>query len=66
MKNKEIRKIIHGFVVQRWDAKTKEFLGQDFEGGTEEYEDEMGNSLDEDDVPEYRPTEMVQNPKVIG
>jgi hypothetical protein len=59
---KEIRKITAGFVVQRWNARTEQFLGQEFvPSGQVSYEDEYGNPI-EDDEPEYRPFEMVQAP----
>lgn len=59
----EIHKITHGFVTQKWDAETGKFLGQEFTAGDEvEYEDENGDSIDEQE-PEYRPFDMVQNPE---
>lgn len=43
----EIRKITNGFVVQRFDSKTGECLGQQFVGEDGvDWEDEIGNSLD--------------------
>jgi hypothetical protein len=58
---KEIRKITVGFVVQRWDARTEKFLGQEFVASDQvAYEDENGNPIEEDE-PEYRPFEMVQS-----
>lgn len=63
---KEIRKITTGFVVQRWDKETGKFLGQYFECGYEvEYEDELGNVID-DEEPEYICFDMVQNPPTIN
>lgn len=66
---KEIRKITTGYVVQRWDAKTKEFLGQEFHASSEvDVEDEDGNSIDIGDYFDnenncsigYVPFDMVQ------
>ena len=58
----EIVKITHGFVTQRWNAETDEFLGQEFTAGDMvEYEDENGNVIDQQE-PEYRRFEMVQDP----
>ena len=60
----EIRKITTGFVIQRWDKKTGKFLGQEFVAGDEvDYEDEFGKSID-DEEPEYREFEMVQDPPI--
>lgn len=57
---KEIRKITTGFVIQRWDAKTNKFLGQEFVAGDEvEYEDEVGNPIEETE-PEYQSFNMEQ------
>lgn len=59
-KPKEIRKITTGFVIQRWNAETKKFLGQEFVAGDQvDYEDELGNSIDETE-PEYQTFDMVQ------
>lgn len=59
---KEIRKITVGFVIQRWDARTGQFLGQEFVSSDQvAYEDENGNPIEEEE-PEYRPFEMVQSP----
>jgi hypothetical protein len=57
---KEIRKITTGFVIQKWDAKTKKFLGQEFVAGDQvDYEDEKGNPIEEVE-PEYICFDMVQ------
>ncbi len=59
----EIRKITAGYVIQRWDAESKTFIGQEFIAGDDiTYEDEFGDVIDEEE-PEYRCFEMVQNPE---
>jgi hypothetical protein len=58
----EIRKITTGFVTQAWDQNGN-FLRQDFTCGDDcVYEDEVGESLDDDefDEPGYEPYNMVQ------
>jgi hypothetical protein len=56
---KEIRKITTGFVTQRWDAQTGEFLGQEFTCGDQvDYEDENGNAIDDGSEPNYQPFTM--------
>jgi hypothetical protein len=58
----EIRKITTGFVIQRWDANTGKFLGQDFTAGDQvDFEDELGNPISPDDDL-YQPFNMIQNP----
>lgn len=43
----EIHKITHGYVTQRWDSETKQFLGQEFKAGDlVEYQDENLNPID--------------------
>ena len=66
---KEIHKITTGFVTQRWDAKTKRFLGQDFTAGDQvDYEDENGEPINKTITDlqelEYRCFDMVQDPRV--
>ena len=56
-----VKKITSGFVIQYFETETEKFLSQEFIAGDEvEVEDLEGNSLDEDDVSEYLPFDMVQ------
>jgi hypothetical protein len=58
----ELRKITYGFVIQKWDAETGKFLGQEFVAGDQvDYENELGEPIDELE-PEYRQFDMVQEP----
>lgn len=60
----EIRKITYGWVTQRWD-ETGKFLGQEFFAGDEvDFEDEDGQTIPADSVPEYRCFDMVQDPPI--
>ncbi len=65
MENKkptEVRKITYGYVIQRWDAKTDKFLGQEFVAGDQvDYEDESGDFTEKRE-PEYQKFDMVQDP----
>lgn len=67
---KEVKKITTGFVIQKWDAETGKFLGQEFVAVDEvNYEDEIGNPIDVDEIPDffdkypYRCFDMVQEPE---
>lgn len=61
---KEIVKVTHGFVTQRWDAVSLAFLGQSFTpGDIVDYENEKGEPSD-DEEPEYRTFDMVEYPPV--
>lgn len=56
-----VKKITTGFVIQYFETETQKFLSQEFIAGDEvEVEDLEGNSLDEDEVSEYLPFDMVQ------
>ena len=59
-----IIKITPGFVIQRFDSKTKELISQEFIAANEDicYEDSVGNSVEEDNL--YAPFNMEQ-PKTI-
>lgn len=56
-----VKKITSGFVIQYFETETEKFLSQKFIAGDEVWvKDLAGNSLDEDDVSEYLPFDMVQ------
>lgn len=57
---KEIRKITYGFAIQKWNAKTKKFLGQEFVCGDQiDYENEKGKHIEETE-PSYEPYTMIR------
>ena len=56
-----VRKITHGFVTQVFDTKTKAFVSQEFTAGDlVEFETVTGAAVDDDEVTEYLPFDMVQ------
>lgn len=61
-----LRKITHGYVVQRYDPRRCRFISQEFIGGDSEFETEAGVSMDSDDFVDpdgrevYLSFEMVQ------
>jgi hypothetical protein len=56
-----VKKITVGFVVQKFDTKTKKFVSQEFVAGDEvTFEDEHWEILDDNEIEEYLPFEMVQ------
>lgn len=60
-----INKITTGFVIQRWDTEKKEWVSQEFVAGDGcDYEDQVGNSVDSEDMnpggdEPYLPFDMV-------
>ncbi len=44
---KELHKVTFGFITERWDATTKEFLGQEFTGEDTIYEDDRGEIVED-------------------
>lgn len=59
-----INKVIVGFVTQRFDTETRQFVGQEFVGSDDrQWENEMGEDVDPPDVDGDEPylnMEMVQ------
>lgn len=60
-----INKITTGYVIQKVDIKTNKIVKQEFVAGDVEWENESGESLDENDIPEdvYFPFNMEQPSK---
>lgn len=55
---KELHKITVGYVLQKWDFQTKEYLGAEFIAGDDvSYENELGEFVEEQE-PSYEPIDF--------
>lgn len=56
-----VQKVTVGYVVQIYDTELGRYISQEFVAGDEvTTEDMLGNPVDEDEIPDYLPFDMMQ------